>query len=78
MSEKRYNIKGMHGFTAAPTRQSRFHARTRSGVGRITESMPGKLTPRSRNGITAVARSKPQQDARLVMEAKAKVLLETV
>ena len=29
-------------------------------------------------GITAVARSKPQQDARLVMEGKAKVLLETV
>jgi hypothetical protein len=27
-------------------------------------------------GITAVARSKPQQDARLVMEGKAKVLLE--
>jgi hypothetical protein len=29
-------------------------------------------------GITAVARSKPQQDARLVMEWKAKVLLEKV
>ena len=29
-------------------------------------------------GITAVARSKPQQDARLVMEGKAKVLLEKV
>lgn len=29
-------------------------------------------------GITAVARSKPQQDARLVMERKAKVLLEKV
>jgi len=29
-------------------------------------------------GITAVARSKPQQDARLVMEGKAKALLETV
>jgi hypothetical protein len=27
-------------------------------------------------GITAVARSKPQQDARLVMEGKAKALLE--
>jgi hypothetical protein len=27
-------------------------------------------------GITAVARTKPQQDARLVMEGKAKVLLE--
>jgi hypothetical protein len=29
-------------------------------------------------GITAVARSKPQQDARLVMEGKAKVLLDRV
>ena len=29
-------------------------------------------------GITAVARSKPQQDARLVMEGEAKVLLEAV
>ncbi len=29
-------------------------------------------------GITAVARSKPQQDARLIMEGKAKVLLEKV
>jgi hypothetical protein len=29
-------------------------------------------------GITAVARSKPQQDARLVMETKAKVLMEKV
>ncbi|MEM9477976.1 MAG: DUF932 domain-containing protein, partial [Pseudomonadota bacterium] len=27
-------------------------------------------------GITAVARAKPQQDARLVMEAKAKALFE--
>ncbi len=29
-------------------------------------------------GITAVARSKPQQDARLVMEGNAKALLEKV
>ena len=29
-------------------------------------------------GITAVARSKPQQDARLMMEGKAKALLEKV
>ena len=29
-------------------------------------------------GITAVARSKPQQDARLVMEGKAKVLLKII
>ncbi len=29
-------------------------------------------------GITAVARSKPQQDARLVMEGKAKMMLERI
>lgn len=29
-------------------------------------------------GITAVARSKPQQDARLVLEGKAKALLNSV
>lgn len=48
-------------------------ARARTTGGRPLESVFELV-----QGIIAVARSKPQQDARLVMEGKAKVLLEMV
>src|SRR5215468_5829487 len=37
----------------------RAQAVSRRGFGHITESMPSRLTPRSRNGITEVGRSLP-------------------
>lgn len=57
---------------------------SKAETGRIVETVlaeegrPPKSVFDFVQGITAVARSKPQQDARLVMEGKAKALLEKV
>ncbi len=41
------------------SRARRCHASIRSSRGHMTESMPSRLTPRSRNGITVAGRSLP-------------------
>ena len=41
------------------SRTRRCHASIRSSRGHMTESMPSRLTPRSRNGITVAGRSLP-------------------
>ena len=45
--------------SAGRSRASRRQASTRSSRGHITESIPSRLTPRSRNGITVAGRSLP-------------------
>ncbi len=47
------------GVSSGRSRASRRHASIRSSRGHITESMPSRLTPRSRNGITVAGRSLP-------------------
>ncbi len=69
--DEREDVLRKRGFSKAET--GRIVETVLAEEGRLPESVFDFV-----QGITAVARSKPQQDARLVMEGKAKALLEKI